>query len=334
MKKKQRGITIWVSAIFSILLFAVSFIWFGPEASPSHHIDWGLNFSQSQAEYLGLDWKEVYQATLKDLQAKNYRLSAYWNRIEKQKDKFDFSELDYMLTEAQKNNANVLMAVGLKLPRWPECHYPDWAKSLPKEELQKRILRLLSKTVEHVRKYDNVIAWQVENEPFLDFGECPPLDKSFLKQEIGLVKFMDRRPVLITESGELSTWTNALGIADLIGISLYRTVWSDLVGMFAYPLTPSFYNRHAQLISPWVTSVWITELQAEPWGSKSIREMTFEEQKQRFDASRFAKNLQFVRRTRFDHAVMWGSEYWYYLKKFSGDDSLWNKAKEALSAKL
>jgi len=43
-----------------------------------------------------------------------------------------------------------------------------------------------------VLKYQNeqnIIAWQVENEPFLStFGICPKLDRALLDSEINLVK--------------------------------------------------------------------------------------------------------------------------------------------------
>ncbi|MBI3627056.1 endo-1,4-beta-xylanase [Candidatus Uhrbacteria bacterium] len=316
-------------SILALLFFFLVLIFAGlPNFKANHPITWGLNFSQPQAEYLGLDWRQVYQATLKDLNSKNYRLSAYWNRVEAQKDKFDFSELDFMLSQARQNNAQILMAVGGKLPRWPECHFPDWTKSLGQQQLEERLMFQLANVVQHLKQYGNIAAWQVENEPFLDFGVCPKFSEGFLAKEIALVRKLDPRQILVTEPGELSTWFNASKFADIVGISLYRTVWNSLLGVVRYPLTPAFYNLHAKFVK---RPVIITELQAEPWSSTPIRDQSLEQQRQTFDLNRFNKNINFVKETDFSRAYIWGAEYWYYLKML-GDNSIWLRAKSLFSA--
>ena len=62
------------------------------------------------------------------------RLSAQWDQIEKKKGEYDFNDLDWFMGEADKRGAKVALAVGQKVPRWPECHAPEWAKNLPDEE--------------------------------------------------------------------------------------------------------------------------------------------------------------------------------------------------------
>ena len=42
---------------------------------------------------------------------------------------------------------------------------------------------MLREVINHYKDYDNVIAWQIENEPLLDtFGICPDGDEEFLKK--------------------------------------------------------------------------------------------------------------------------------------------------------
>lgn len=331
IKTKIKTRHLLLATILAIIFFLIIWLFFGPTPAP-HKTAWGINFSQPQAEYLGLDWKQAYQATLTDLKAKRYRLSAYWNRIEPQKDDFQFDELDYLLTEANRNKANVVLAIGGKLPRWPECHYPDWAKNLDQFQLENRILAMLTHVVNHAKMFPNIVAWQVENEPFLDFGLCPKaqISKDFLGKEILLVRSLDPRPIIVTESGELSTWLGAARRADVVGISLYRTVWTRFIGALVYPLTPSFYNRHADFVRHWAKDVIITELQAEPWGDKPIKEQTLQEQRQSFDLTRFNKNIEFVRQTNISTALIWGAEYWYFLKQ-AGQSNLWDRARILLS---
>jgi hypothetical protein len=72
-----------------------------------------------------------------------------------------------------------------KIPRWPECHDPYWIDDLEQKKINKRLLQFIEATIKRYQDNENIIYWQVENEPFLKFfGECPPLDKDFLKSEI------------------------------------------------------------------------------------------------------------------------------------------------------
>ncbi|MEI9966698.1 MAG: glycoside hydrolase family 2 TIM barrel-domain containing protein [Candidatus Moraniibacteriota bacterium] len=93
------------------------------------------------------------------------------------------------------------------MPRWPECHIPAWAAG-DTAMRQGALLDFMDETVRRYRDNGAVAFWQVENEPFLSqFGECPPLDVNFLESEISLVKALDpTRPVIVTDSGELSLW--------------------------------------------------------------------------------------------------------------------------------
>jgi hypothetical protein len=113
------------------------------------------------------------------------------------------------MQEAEKRGVDVVLAIGMKTPRWPECHIPDWARNLEKEDQQDRILRMLSNVVNRYKNSSSLSAWQVENEIFLTFGACPWTDVGFFKKEVEFVKKLDdTRPIIVTESGELSFCLN------------------------------------------------------------------------------------------------------------------------------
>jgi len=219
------------------------------------------------------------------------------------------------------------------LPRWPECHIPEWASYLSESEQQERILLMLTEVVNHYKGDRTIKAWQVENEPFLKgFGECPELDKQFLDKEISLVReldFKNNRPIIVTSSGELSSWIQPALRADILGTTLYRIVWGKRIGYFKYPIRPVFYFRRANLVK-WLTGiekVIIVELQAEPWSRKQIYETSVSEQSKSMDLDKFKDIISYTKETGLDEAYLWGVEWWYQ-KKARGNNAMWVEAKK------
>ena len=162
-----------------LLFFSLFFVGSVPQADK---IAWGVNFSQKHSQSLGLDWKENYLALLDDLKVKNIKLAAHWDLIEPQENQFNFQDLDWQLEKAEEKGAKIILAIGMKTPRWPECHIPEWAKNKSKQEQQKEILKMLENIVLRYKDSPTIKYWQVENEPFFPFGDCPWVDKDFLKK--------------------------------------------------------------------------------------------------------------------------------------------------------
>lgn len=293
----------------------------------------GVNFSEPQAKFLKLDWQKVYISILDDLKFRRLRLQAYWPEIEKESGKFDFTDLDWQVKEAKKRDAKIIMTIGRRQPHWPECHSPTWADGLPEKQADEKILAMLTQVVNHYKKESNIIMWQVDNEPLVSwFGKCPPPNEDFLKQEISLVKKLDFRPVLITDSGELSLWYKAAKLGDYFGTTMYSAVWSKYFGYvdYKYFFPPAYYNLKARLVGLMPESVVISELQAEPWQRVDLSQMTLAEQRRTFDAARLKSNVLFAERSGFSEAYLWGVEYWYWLKETQHDDSVWQMAKSLL----
>jgi len=323
----------FLKIIFLILVVVLVIIFvflFVGKSKPAEKVGWGVTFSARYAEDLGLDWQKSFIDILDDLKVKRIRLIAYWDEIESEEEKYNFSDLDWQVDEVGKREGEIILAVGRRMPRWPECYEPDWVKGLFEKDKQVKILDFIAETINHYKDEKSIKIWQIENEPFLrTFGECRWVDTKFLDKEIALVKHLDpSRPIMLTESGEFNTWIGGARRADIVGTSLYRKVHGKL-GYIKYPIPPVFYQRKSNLIKTLfdLKDVIAIEVQAEPWGDKSTQQLTSQEQDITMSFEQFSDVLEYTRKAGFEKAYLWGVEWWYWRKQ-GGDDRFWNKAKE------
>lgn len=328
LKKVLLGVLFFV--IFFILLMSASMVGHAPERDD---ISWGVTFSQKYARDLGLDWQEAYIAMLDDLGVKKVRIPIYWDFVEQEEGVYYFEEVDWMLEQAFEREVEVIPVIGIRVPRWPECHVPYWAEDLEKEKQQESILALIEDIVLKYKDNEYISYWQVENEPFLvTFGECAWADKNFLKQEIALVRKLDPgTPILVSESGELSSWFQGSNIADTIGTSLYRQTWWHAIGggYFKIPVTPVHYYRKAMIVERlFDANVICTELQAEPWGPAPTFAISLDEQAKSMNIEKFRENIAYAQRTGLSEFYFWGVEWWYWMKIEHGDNEYWEEAKK------
>lgn len=293
---------------------------------------WGLTYSPKFASELGLDWQETYLAILDDLEVKYIRIPIYWDQIEKNPGEYDFSVYDYIFEEGAKRDVKFIANVGWRLPRWPECHAPYWLEDEDPAVIKEQTFAMLEFVVNRYKHRPEIVSWQVENEPLLNtFGECPNGDLEFLKKEIELVKSLDDRPIIVSASGELSTWRHEAKLADTFGTTMYRVVWNWWFGYFRYPLPAWFYQDKAWLNDLSKDEVIISELQAEPWAPNGtladIEEFDYQKS---FDIEQFKANLQFAINTDFKQAYLWGVEWWY-VQKQKGNTAYWDLAEQIFS---
>jgi len=295
-------------------------------------LSYGVTFSKKKALDLNLDWKKFYTDIFDDLGVKKIRLSAYWDEIENEENKYFWEDLDWQIKEADKRGVKIILAVGGRLPRWPECHFPVWAEELEEERREARLLKYIEETVKRYKEEPAITAWQVENEPFLaKFGNCPKLDKNFLDQEIALVKKLDERPVIVTDSGELSLWIPAAKRADIFGTTMYRDTYSaHLKRYIHYPITPAFFRFKKNLADlasepkDWI----VIELQAEPWCPVPYEEATKEDRDRTMNLTKFKEMIEFSSQTGFKEFYLWGVEWWYWEKEVNGDSLMWEEVKK------
>jgi hypothetical protein len=330
---KHAGIIFLLVIVLFVTAFYLLTLYWGKTHPPAGNIKYGITFSQLAAEHLNLDWKKTYLGILDGLNVKYLRLGSYWTVIEKAEGQYDFEDTDFLIKEAEKRNAQVVLTLGVKQPRWPECHIPTWARQLSKEDRQGKVLNLIQAVVERYKNSRAIYAWQVENEPFLyPFGEdCYPPDINFLKQEIAQVRALDNRPIIISDSGELTSWNRQMALSDIFGTTLYRTVWNPVTHYFRYPVTPGFYSLKSDFFryffGPNNQKTIILELQSEPWIPDNNPVTTpFEEQVKIFPVSEMEETVDFANDTGFDEIYLWGGEWWYFMKE-KGYPQYWDYAK-------
>jgi hypothetical protein len=282
-----------------------------------------VTFSPRFARSLGLHAPSAYVKMLDELGVRRVRLPVYWDEVELSPDRYDFSELDHFLTVARARNIQVLLSLGYKQPRWPECFPPSWAADFPVEQLQARLLKFVQAVVRYARSYRNIVMWQLENEPLDRFGECgnfEALTPEFLADEIAALRSLDDRPVLITRSGEWADWITPMSLSGpYFGVSLYRAVWVPHLGLWRIPLPPWHYplkDRLTRLILGKEGETIISELQAEAWfGNAHLRDVHPAVQEREFPPATITENLTYARRTQFGHVYLWGVEWWLWMEE-------------------
>ena len=316
--------------LFAIGIVVVFFIYFTlPGPSPREDVSFGVTFSSRAARDLGLDPQEVLTASFKDLGVKKVRIPVYWDSVETVQGVYDYADIDWQLTEAKRYQAEVILAIGQKVPRWPECFIPSWAKdddALRKE----RLVDFVAHTIDRYRSHSEIVMWQIENEPFLKFGECPTIDPDLLDAEIVAAKKTDAsRPILTTDSGELSLWIQAASRGDVFGTTLYRRIKKGDTYV-TYPIGPNFFRFKEQLVRLFTQqkNFIVIELQAEPWANGSFRDVPLSEQWQTMDEKKFAENVYYARQVGFSDVYLWGVEWWYWLKMSQNHPELWDAARK------
>lgn len=323
-----------------LALITAAYLLFG-RGGEAAEIKWGVAFDPYYAEYLGLNWQKTYLSLLDEVGVDHLRLVAFWNAVEPEDDRFDFERLDFQVREAEKRGVKLIIGIGRRLPRWPECHEPKWAQNQSSKIKNQKLLEYLERVVNRYKGNSSLEFWQVENEPYVwFFGECPGPDEQLIKREMELIKGLDpAHPIVLTESGELSTWFKISRLADYVGISMYEVIYDDgksiipIPGYRRYPLPQEYYRIKANFYKRlgWVKEIFVTELQAEPWGPEPLVEMTLEEQYRSFNPDIFRYNLRFARSSGFSRYYLWGAEWWFYAKEKLGVPDFVEEAKRLWS---
>lgn len=343
LRENFRGRTLALKIVATILIaFGLGWLALGeyakslPPVETERPITWGVTFSEKFSRELGLDWRENYLAILDELEPARLRLVAYWDDIERDPGTLDFSSLDWQLDEAERRDIPVILAAGLKMPRWPECHIPDWAEALSKGKREEALRDYMRKVVERYRGRSGIVMWQIENEPFLMFGSCGTRPAKVLEREIALVKAIDpSRPILVTDGGELGLWVRAASRGDVFGTTMYRKVYPEvigpLLGVIEYPIGPDYFRVKERFTRWWTGKpdqrFIVSELQGEPWSPVHLREAPLEEQLETFSPAYFADTIEYAKRAGFKEYYLWGAEWWWWMKQVHGVDDYWNYAR-------
>lgn len=295
----------------------------------------GVSFIPDYASSLGVDPQATMDALLK-INVRQFRLTSYWSDAEQQPGHYDFSQLDWEFQKAEAAHAKIILTVGLRQPRWPECHAPDWVDlNQPESQWQPQLENYMRAVINRYKSSPALESYQLENEFLLKgFGTCTNFDRQRLISEYNLVKQADpRHPIIVGRSN------NALGIPlgqpqpDEFSISVYKRVWDAGVThrYIEYPW-PSWYYGFLAGVQKIVLhkNMMIGELQAEAWppNGQTIQQTSLAEQSKSIDAKRLQGVFQYGRATGMRQMNLWGAEYWYYRMNTLHDPSLWNVAKQ------
>lgn len=339
-KRKQKGIELrmkvfWWGALFATLVAAWYLTsWLSFIMTPARDTyTFATSFSVKQADALGVDWQENYTALLDDLEIRQFRLMSYWDDGEPRPGVYDFHDLDWQMDEAAKRDAKVSLAIGLRQPRWPECHEPQWATQLQPEAWRVALMDYIEAVVTRYEDHPALESFQLENEALAWwFGDCRENpDPQRINQEFELVKSLTDTPVWMSLSDQYGLSVNP-PIPDAYGYSLYLYVYNNLLpGTYVNPSPPVWFHnlRAVVLDSLHDKPFFLHELQLEPWGPREIRLLSEREQNITMSPEQIKYNLQYARKLGFDQVYTWGSEWWYWRKQ-QGSDIVWETIREEI----
>lgn len=315
----------------------------------------GVNFSHRQAEWLGLDPDETFSLLLNDLRVRQFRMSLYWEEIQPEPTRYDFSTIQRYLDWAETRRARVLITVGLKAQRHPEFYPPLWlagdgaprrgGRVADQKRLIAHLLLMLERAVALLADYNCIDSWQVENEPFLPAAGRTigwRFDDETLEKEIRAVAGSDprHRPIVINHCSNTifeTGWLKALRLADVLAQDVY-TRKPSASGPMRYgnpfalgPLGPGLMLQSA-LARRVGRQFWVTELQAEPWEREPLTELQ-PEQIGSISPERIEANLALASHARPERVYLWGAEWWR-LQELRGDDRYWRLARRLFHEQL
>ena len=322
-------------ALLAVIIITpiIFFILVKPE--PAEKINYGVTFSSKYASDLGLDWQKAYLAILTELKPKYVRLVAYWDEAEPLPDVYNYTDIKWQLAEAQDRNVKVILTMGYKVPRFPECFAPEWWNTIEDADLRNQALyEYIKQTTTELKGYEAIVMWQVENEPFFPFGFCKKITKETLENEVKVVRSIDPRPILVQDSGEGGFWFPTYQTADYLGISMYRRIWYDfwklLLGKsiyFQYPLAHWSYKVKSVVVGVPMERIYVTELQAEPWGPTINSKLTSEEKAKTMSKEQFLETINYAQKSGFANIYFWGVEWWLWEKDYNTNPYFWETGK-------
>jgi hypothetical protein len=299
----------------------------------------GASFIPDYARQLGLNPKQTLHAMISDLGVRNFRFVSYWDDIEPQPGHYNFKTLDWEFAQADAAHAKVTLSVGLRQPRWPECHPPNWVnQSAPDSQWEPQLEQFMTTVVNRYKNNPALQSYQVENEYFLKaFGACENYDRNRLVNEVNLVEKLDpNHTVVVSRSNNNIGLPIEAPIPDEYGVSVYKRVWVPFVGRYVeYPFPAWFYAFLAggsEILQH--KNLMIHELQAEPWPphGENLTQTSIAVQNESLSPARLKGRFTYGEATGIRTMYLWGAEFWYYRKVKLHDPDLWNTARQQYTA--
>lgn len=292
----------------------------------------GTTFSHRHLRHFRID----ASFALKELFSLHFdivRLGCYWDDLEPEEGRYDFSEMEMLLSRCEKVGQKVVLTVGMKAPRWPEYYFPKWLPEKTPAGARESVLRFMGEAVNRLKRFRNITSWQVENEPLDPSGaKKMTIPESILEEEVALVRSLDDRTIILSAMVQPFVHRRRLrtviSLSDAVGIDLYYKV----------PLFHRFYSgpigadeRVVSLLKKEQKPFWIMELQAEPWEKKGS--VAFSDNPPSLNPDLLRKNVARAKQLQSQAVLLWGFEYWLY-KKLHGDPRFWEAASSLKSGRL
>ena len=290
---------------------------------------YGVSFSVKQCRKFGIEPEATLHWLINEMGFRRFRLMSYWDEIERNQGTFNFAELDRQIQHVIDADGVITLSIGVKQPRWPEYHWPEWAWNLPRQYRDQALMTFVETVVNRYKGNPRILTWHLENEALLTgFGEHIDIDRKRLRKEYELVKKLDpKRPLILSTS---AAWGIPIigPIPDVSAFSYYLIRWKDT----KYTTTFHFAWIHrwrAHIIKLlWRKPSFIHELQMEPWGPKDIWEMEPDQQDASMGRAQMAKNFKHGKATKLYPLDLWGGEWWYQRAHVYNDPSVADLVKE------
>ena len=322
------------------------------EAAP---VQVGVSYSQRRAWSLHLDSRAGFRQIL-DLHFRVVRLSVYWDEVAES----GYQETDWQMQQAAAAGQPVVLTVGMKGLSWPEFYIPpqyvpavgDGEDVSQDAALRTGALDFISTTVHRYRGSGNLVAWQVENEPFNRAGPHRWwIGRSFLQQETALVRSLDRRPQIVNVFGHFNmqldqaaarngmTLGSLLGFdsdsaerdslsvlqpGDTLGFDVYTRVGYKFLGRSQVATANSDWDDHVtrwrEISAAQGKSAWVTEMQAEPWEA----DQSTLANPQSFQPADLERMFHDLKMSGQPTVLLWGAEYWLW--RAQNGDPTWLEA--------
>jgi len=302
----------------------------------------GATLSHHELKFLNIDIKKAVNAYL-SLNFDWVRLAIYWNEVEPKKGELSFKELDRIISLFEKKGVNIVLAIGMKAPRYPEYYLPPWIKDGIKPGKLSKIgpdhlhlitptLEFIEKSIGHFKGCKAVKVWQIENEPLDPAGpDWLRLDYKFLEQEVALARKLDpERKIMINLWGnELSkrkVYLKAASLANIVALDIYPRHPIPFLKFFTRYFGP-LDSREKMLeivdhLRKQHKQFWIAELQAEPWEHSHWSTI---DKYPSYPPKQLSKNFNYARILNPEVTLFWGFEFWLY-QKLKGNDIYWQEA--------
>lgn len=273
-----------------------------------------------------------------DLGIKRFRLVSYWDIHEPQPNQYDFSELDWQFDMIEAAGGEVSLAIGLRQPRWPECHGPEWAMAKTVPEWSVDLNEYMGEVINRYKDRPSLVEYQLENEYFLSvFGICPDFSRERLINEAAYVRSQDPNTTLV-----ISRSNNAIGFpvgepqADKFALTVYKRVWDKTLTKryFEYPFPSWFYGFLAgggQILTG--KDLFVHELQTEAWlpEGMSMKTAPVDELYKSLSPGRLEDRIAYGYNTGMKTIDLWGVEWWYHMKTKRNAPEIWETAKTELA---